>query len=193
MIFFNDHHKSRKWLANSRIANSGVYIYIYIHIYICIYIYWKITHGNVHQHFFCIDNRFRIESLTSESESNREVPRDSHPYKVHHQALINTLIILFIETYPQKSGKWNAKHRHEEKSMQQLQSTLQFCGSRRTSLNDVITSLHYCNILRAQLYLYKVYNAKYCNIAQKNPKNANIPKLIGNKYLDDHFCCANAS
>src|SRR4029434_9152327 len=32
--------------------------------------------------WFRIDNRFRIESLTSESESNREVPRDSHPYSL---------------------------------------------------------------------------------------------------------------
>ena len=46
------------------------------------YIFLKITHGNVHKKIVasrCIDNRSRIESLTSESD--REVPRDSHHYR----------------------------------------------------------------------------------------------------------------
>ena len=39
-------------------------------------------HGNVHKKTValrCINNQFRIESLTSESESSHEVPRDSNP------------------------------------------------------------------------------------------------------------------
>lgn len=39
-------------------------------------------HGNVQKEIVasrCIDNRFRIESLTPQLELNREVARDSHP------------------------------------------------------------------------------------------------------------------
>ena len=63
LIVFNDHHKSRKWLANSDV-----------------YKYFRKSRMEIKKIYRdtsrCIDKRFRIESLTSESESNQIVARD---------------------------------------------------------------------------------------------------------------------